>query len=56
MLIRSAVEKLVGIEAPGRAEYIRMIVSELSRIAAPGCNWNICDGRRRCYNGYVDFP
>ena len=36
MLIRSAVEKLAGIEAPKRAEYIRMIVSELSRIAAPG--------------------
>ncbi|MFA5803755.1 MAG: NADH-quinone oxidoreductase subunit D, partial [Melioribacteraceae bacterium] len=29
-----AVEKLAGIEAPKRAQYIRMIVSELSRIAA----------------------
>lgn len=29
-----AVEKLIGIEAPKRAQYIRMIVSELSRIAA----------------------
>lgn len=29
-----AVEKLAGIEAPKRAQYIRMIISELSRIAA----------------------
>jgi NADH-quinone oxidoreductase subunit D len=29
-----AVEKLIGIEAPKRAQYIRMIVAELSRIAA----------------------
>ena len=29
-----AVEKLAGIETPKRAQYIRMIVSELSRIAA----------------------
>ncbi|MCX7797354.1 MAG: NADH dehydrogenase (quinone) subunit D [Melioribacter sp.] len=29
-----AVEKLLGIEAPKRAQYIRMMVSELSRIAA----------------------
>jgi NADH-quinone oxidoreductase subunit D len=29
-----AVEKIAGIEAPKRAQYIRMIVSELSRIAA----------------------
>lgn len=29
-----AVEKLAGIEAPKRAQYIRMIVSELARIAA----------------------
>ncbi|MCL4550948.1 MAG: NADH dehydrogenase (quinone) subunit D [Bacteroidetes bacterium] len=29
-----AVEKLAGIEAPKRAQYIRMIVSELSRIAS----------------------
>jgi NADH-quinone oxidoreductase subunit D len=29
-----AVEKLAGIEAPPRAQYIRMIVSELSRIAS----------------------
>lgn len=29
-----AVEKLAGIEAPKRAQYIRMIVAELSRIAA----------------------
>lgn len=29
-----AVEKLIGIEAPNRAQYIRMIIAELSRIAA----------------------
>lgn len=29
-----AVEKLAGIEAPKRAQYIRMIIAELSRIAA----------------------
>jgi len=29
-----AVEKLLGIEAPKRAQFIRMIISELSRIAA----------------------
>ena len=29
-----AVEKLIGIEAPKRAQYIRMIIAELSRIAA----------------------
>lgn len=29
-----AVEKLIGIEAPRRAQYIRMIIAELSRIAA----------------------
>jgi NADH-quinone oxidoreductase subunit D len=29
-----AVEKLIGIEAPKRAQFIRMIISELSRIAA----------------------
>jgi len=29
-----AVEKLIGIEAPPRAQYIRMIIAELSRIAA----------------------
>jgi NADH-quinone oxidoreductase subunit D len=29
-----AVEKLIGIEAPPRAQYIRMMVSELSRIAS----------------------
>ncbi len=29
-----AVEKLVGIEAPPRAQYIRMIISELARIAS----------------------
>ncbi len=29
-----AVEKLAGIEAPPRAQYIRMLVSELSRIAS----------------------
>ena len=29
-----AVEKLAGIEAPPRAQYIRMLVSELSRMAS----------------------
>ncbi len=29
-----AVEKLVGIEAPPRAQYIRMIISELARVAS----------------------
>ena len=29
-----AVEKLIGLEAPKRAQYIRMIIAELSRIAA----------------------
>ncbi len=29
-----AVEKLVGVEAPPRAQYIRMLIAELSRIAA----------------------